>query len=131
MSNFRFPKSQRICNKKDIELLFGKAESVRKGAIILRSIFRESAKNESLQQVLIVVPKKRVRKAVDRNRIKRQIREIYRLNQEAFKVENPTGKTLLIACIYVGQVDSDYHELEKNYLNAKEKLKKELAGNTD
>ena len=131
MSNFRFPKAQRICNKKDIELLFGKAESVRNGAIILRYIFRESGNNESRQQVLIVVPKKRVRKAVDRNRIKRQIREIYRLNQEAFKVDNPTGKTLLMACIYVGQVEADYHELEKNYLNAKEKLKKELAGNVD
>ena len=112
-------------------MLFGKAESVRNGAIILRYIFRESGNNESRQQVLIVVPKKRVRKAVDRNRIKRQIREIYRLNQQAFKVDNPTGKTLLMACIYVGQVEADYHELEKNYLNAKEKLKKELAGNVD
>lgn len=131
MSNFRFPKADRICNKNDIELLFGKSESVRKGSIILRYIFRGSVNNESLQQILIVVPKKRVRKAVDRNRIKRQLREIYRLNQEFFKVENPMGKTLLVACIYAGQPEANYHELEKNYLNAKERLKMELTGNTD
>ena len=101
------------------------------GSIILRYIFRESVNNESINQVLIVVPKKRVRKAVDRNKIKRQLREIYRLNQEAFKVENPIRKTLLMACIYAGPVEANYQELEKNYLNAKEKMKKELAGKTD
>ena len=131
MSNFRFPKAQRICNKNDIDLLFGKAESVRKASIILRYIFRESVNDESLQQVLIVVPKKRVRKAVDRNKIKRQLREIYRLNQETFKVENPIGKTLLVACIYVGQPEANYQDLEKNYLNAKEKMKNEAVRNVD
>lgn len=131
MSKFRFQKVQRICNKNDIELLFGKAESVRNGSIILRYVFRESVNNESVQQVLIVVPKKRVRKAVDRNKIKRQLRELYRLNQEAFKVENPTGKTLLVACIYAGRPETNYHELEKNYLNAKEKVINNLAGKPD
>lgn len=131
MSNFRFPKAQRICNKNDIELLFGKAESVRNGPIILRYVFRENVNYEALQQVLMVVPKKRVRKAVDRNRIKRQLREIYRLNQEAFKVENPEGKTLLMACIYAGPVEANYHKLEKNYLNAKEKMKNDFSGNVD
>jgi len=131
MSNFRFPKAQRICNKNDIGLLFGKAESVRQGSIILRCIFRESVNHEDLQQVLIVVPKKKVRKAVDRNRIKRQLREIYRLNQEVFKIENPKGKTLLMACIYAGNPVANYHDLEKNYLKAKEKMQKELIGNVD
>lgn len=131
MSDFRFPKAQRICNKNDIGLLFGKAASVRGGSVILRYTFRESINNESAQQVLIVVPKKRVRKAVDRNRIKRQLREIYRLNKESFKIEKLTGKTLLIACIYAGNPKAEYVDLEKNFLKAKEKMQIDLGTNID
>jgi len=115
----------------DIELLFTKGGSVRKDSIILKYVFRESKNNEPDIQVLIVVPKKKVRRAIARNRIKRQIREIYRLNLPTFEEKNRKGKTLLLACIYTGQMEADYHAMEKDYLNAIRKLKIELTGNAD
>src|SRR5690554_3315158 len=122
MAQFRFPKAQRICNKKDIDLLFSNAQSVRQGSIMLRYAFRESHSDEAQQQILIVVPKKRVRSAVNRNKIKRQLREIYRLNKEVLKTADPKGKTLLMACIYTGNEKTGYHELEKHFRQAMEKI---------
>lgn len=127
MSGFTFPKSERICNKHDIELLFEQGASVRDGSIVLRYLFRESAENELAQKVLVVVPKKRVRRAVDRNKLKRQIREIYRLNKINQQIEVTAGKALLIAIIYSGKPEAEYRQLETNYLLAKAKIKKELA----
>ncbi len=131
MSKFSFPKSERICNKHDIDLLFEKAGSVRRENILVRFTFRESKGNEPLQLVLIVVPKKRVRLAVNRNRIKRQLREIYRLNKQVNIIETAHEKTLLIALIYVGQAKTDYIELEKNCVSALAKLKTEVSQNHD
>lgn len=130
MSVFSFPKSERIVNKHDIELLFENGLSVRDGIIVLRYVFRESAENELTQKILVVVPKKRVRKAVDRNKLKRQIREIYRLNKGNQKIEVTAGKTLLTAIIYSGKPEAEYSDLESNYLQAKKKMNKELARST-
>jgi len=128
MSTFRFPKSERICNKSDIELLFSKSASLRKGSVILRFAFRESLAGESHRQVLIVVPKKRVKRAVDRNKLKRQLREIYRLNKLP-EIEYGEGqdRTLLIALIYSGQPKAEYPVLEKQFNQAMAKMRSEIA----
>lgn len=131
MSVFSFPKSERICNKHDIDLLFEKGASVRDGIIVLRYAFRESVQNEPQNQVLVVVPKKRVRKAVDRNKLKRQIREIYRLNKQTKKIDIPQGKTLLLAIIYSGKPEAEYAQLENCYLKAGVKMAKELTRSAD
>jgi len=129
MSNFSFPKSERICNKHDIDLLFENGTSVRDGIIVLRYAFRKSVDNEVRQQVLVVVPKKRVRQAVDRNKLKRQIREIYRLNKLASKIEPVPGKILLLAIIYSGKSEAEYAQIENCYLQARDKIIKELQRN--
>lgn len=131
MSAFSFPKSERICNKHDIDLLFSNAAgAVREGSLALRYAFRESEINEVSQKVLIVVPKKRVKKAVDRNRLKRQIRELYRLNKNERQVDLISQKTLLIAIIYIGKPEAEYRELEKFYRPAWAKIKKALMRST-
>lgn len=127
MSAFSFPKSERICNKHDIELLFENGLSVRDGIIVLRYAIRERIENELNQKVLVVVPKKRVRRAVDRNKLKRQIREIYRLNKVNQKIEVTAGKTILVAIIYSGKPVAEYNQLEDSYLRAKAKMNIELA----
>lgn len=127
MSTFRFPKSERICNKGDIDFLFGKSKSLRKGSIILRFAFRESIENEPREKVLIVVPKKRVKRAVDRNKLKRQLREIYRLNRTPEnESEINQNRTLLIALIYSGEPKAEYSILEKQFNQAMAKMWIEL-----
>lgn len=73
-----FPKSERLCSKKVIDELFlGGHKSY--SAYPLRVIFME--RQEPGVQILISVSKRRFKHAVDRNRVKRQIREAYRLNK--------------------------------------------------
>ncbi len=121
----RFPKKERLCSKKDIEVLFAAGTTVRHGTISIKWFFRESRPAESATQVLIVVPKRHVRKAVDRNRIKRQLREIYRLNKNFWNApESTSNKTLLLGVIYLGTSIADFGELLRNTERAAEKFRK-------
>ena len=76
---FRFPKREHIVSTKLIETLFGSGSKTM-AAYPLRVVFRKVPRQQVdvPVQVLISVPKKRLRHAVDRNRVKRQIREAYR-----------------------------------------------------
>src|SRR4051812_43206035 len=79
--SIKFPKEERLSSKKLIEELFSK------GSSYYLYPFRLLVKDEKLPegqlfpQVLISVPKKKFKKAVDRNRLRRQIKEAYRLNK--------------------------------------------------
>ena len=76
-----FPKEEKLKNKTDISLLFeqGKWFSYKELAII--SLQKEDL---SIQKVGVSVSKKFFKKAVDRNRVKRLLRETYRLNKPLF-----------------------------------------------
>lgn len=81
MKEFGYPKNEKLKIKKEISLLFekGKWKSVGKIRII-------NYKNEQFanQKVGVSVSKRHYKKAVDRNRIKRLLREAYRLNKTQF-----------------------------------------------
>lgn len=80
---FSFSKEERICSKILIEQLFtsGKARSMT--AFPLRMVYMETCRQADVPQVrvLISVSKRHFRHAVDRNHVKRQLREAYRLNK--------------------------------------------------
>jgi ribonuclease P protein component len=81
---FRFPKNQKLCNNTDIVKLFDQGTS-----ISLHPFRIVWFNNENIDGVLIksliVVPKKRIKLAIQRNTIKRYIRESYRARK--FKLE--------------------------------------------
>mgnify|MGYP004448921399 FL=1 len=79
-----FTKAERICLQKEIDELFTPGNA--KGATVfpLRMVFRyvnREDPEEPAVKVLISVAKKRLHRAVDRVRAKRQIREAYRLSK--------------------------------------------------
>jgi len=75
-----FRKPEKICNQKQIDRLFKEGRSLKSG--LFRMIFLETeASGLPPIQLLIAVPKKSLRHAVTRNRMKRLIREAYRLNR--------------------------------------------------
>ena len=79
---YTFSKAERLCSKKLIERLFsGGNRSF--PAFPLRVVYMPLPDDRSKTDVsiLISVPKKRFKHAVDRNRVKRQVREAYRLNK--------------------------------------------------
>lgn len=79
--NLKFRKNERLCSKKLFEKLG--ASNQRINAFPLRLIYlkTEQLPENGTVQAAFVVPKRLFKKAVDRNRIKRQMREAYRLNK--------------------------------------------------
>lgn len=64
--------------------------------------------------ILVTVPKKRLKKAVDRNRIKRLVREAYRLNKEIINdIEFADASKLDIAFVYVKDSLADYNTINR------------------
>lgn len=121
---YTFKKEERLCSKKLIEELF------HNGSSFLLYPFRIVWLKHALPvpvpvQVLINVPKRRFRKAVDRNLIKRRIRESYRLNKSAelyvFLEEHATQ--LLLAFQYVGKDIADFEFIDKKLKQILIKLK--------
>ncbi len=79
---FSFSKKEHLCSKRIIDTLFdGGSKSF--SAYPLRAVFRPlpTECDECLVSVLISVSKKHFKRAVHRNRVKRQVRESYRKNK--------------------------------------------------
>ena len=110
-----FPKSDRLSLKRDIDHLFDKGQSFI--SFPLRIVYLPATGNnlpESGISVLVSVPKKRIKHAVDRNRIKRIIRESFRLNKDGISVFcTETSKPLHIGFMYVCNDISPYADIEK------------------
>lgn len=104
-------KAERLNSKKAIEALFaGSAQSI--SAFPLRVVFLPVEPADGAQaSILISVPKKRFKRAVKRNRVKRQVREAYRKNKHDlihWLEQRQTG--LHIAFIFI---DSELHPTEE------------------
>lgn len=68
---------ERLAGKKAIERLFKHSGSRAMIAFPLRVVFA-SAPDSSCTRMMVSVPKRLLKRAVDRNRVKRQVREAYR-----------------------------------------------------
>lgn len=75
-------------------------------------------------QVLFSVPKRRFRLSVQRNRIKRRMREAYRLQKYEFiqQMTQTSGSGLAVAVQYVGNADCDYHVMHERMAEVLKKL---------
>ena len=74
-------KAERLCRKKIIgEMFSGKARSF--ACFPLRVVYLPVTEQPYNATILVSVSKRRFKRAVKRNRIKRQVREAYRLNKQ-------------------------------------------------
>lgn len=79
-----FTRNERLRERKIIEALFEKGKSIRQGPVML--IWHTlDFENFRMPGVLISASRKKLRRAVDRNRMKRRMREAYRKNNEGLK----------------------------------------------
>ena len=74
-------KTERLNSKIVIEKMFEGGSSRSFSIFPLRAVYMVTEKGDAPASILISVPKKRFKRAVKRNRVKRQIREAYRINK--------------------------------------------------
>ncbi len=113
-NDFSFKKEERLKSRKLIGTLFRSGQSV--GAFPLRAVFLPLLLADAPfpVQISISVPKKKFKSAVERNRLRRQVREAWRLNTPVFYEKLAAAdRRLAIMVIYVAPEKVDYSEIEK------------------
>lgn len=98
-------KRERMVSRKLIETLFGGSRSLTAFPIRVVYMKRERTRYDAPAQVLISVSKRRFKHAVDRNRVKRQLREAFRQNKQMLYDVLAEDEQLLMAVIWL----SDEH----------------------
>lgn len=112
MKPFGFPKNERLTSKKSIDFIFESGSNV--FAYPIKAIYSiETLQPEDIPvQAMFVVPKKKFKRAVDRNAIRRRIREAYRLQKHLLSdwcLQN--GKVLRIAFLYISSEQLSYSQI--------------------
>ena len=128
-------KSERLCSRRLIDILFGAGGSHAMTAFPLKAVYRlvesnsvssasEDDVDESKVQVLVSVPKKHFKRAVKRNRVKRQVREAYRKHKSfvTLRVNEQSDKQLLIAFIWLSNELIDSVTIEQRVCNLLQRI---------
>ncbi len=112
--SFTLGKQERLKSKKVIGQLFNK-EGQSFAIYPLRVVWLKTTLDSSFpMQFAVSVPKRRFKKAVDRNHLKRQIREAYRLNKlPAYEYLEKKEQQVAFMILYTGKEKIPYIEIEK------------------
>ena len=120
---FGFPKTERLKSRKQIDNLFatGKAFSV----FPIRAIYQFTPAEKGSLQVGVTASKKYFKKAVDRNRLKRLLREAYRLQKEELvlltKEQQKAGNLFFI---YTDKTIADFETVKAAMAKCLQRLSK-------
>ncbi|MFK5889566.1 MAG: ribonuclease P protein component [Flavobacteriaceae bacterium] len=122
--DFTFRKQEKLKHKKLIEILFSEGKSI--SIFPLRIVFLENDHDgNKLLQVGFSVPKRLIKKAVDRNRIKRQLREVYRLNKKEFY--QSIDKKYIMMVVFMDDKKYDSSILNTKMINIFDKFIKSIS----
>jgi ribonuclease P protein component len=123
---FHFPKNQKLCNEKAIERLFENGKSFSEKPFRLIWNIEENGDSVVVKS-LIIVAKKRIRLAVDRNLIRRRVKEAYRINKQELEIiSSRKNQQLNLAIIYQKQEIVDYKFIEGKIKVLLNRLKDQL-----
>ena len=112
----RFYRGERLKSKKSIERLFGEGERKLFFPLLLYHLEYHPG-DLPYHQVLFTVPRKNFKRAVDRNKIRRRIREAFRRHKsEAYN--NYSGLPFLLGYVYISKSISTYAEIERSVVTS-------------
>ena len=122
--SYSFSKIEKLKSKKQIEALFKEGKSI--SAYPLRIIYTKTEFKDDVQiKTAVSVSKRNFKKAVDRNHIKRLLRETYRLNKADVFNNFTTQYALMI--LYIGKDKPEFKTLNTTMKKLLEKFVSKVA----
>ena len=123
MTNYKYPRAEKLKKNTEISLLFDKGKWRTNGN--LRIIILKDKANLHVEKSRfgVSVSKRYFKKAVHRNRIKRLLRECYRLNKDLFK-EAFGEKTMAMLFWASPEMPSKFQDVEAQFIKLCEAQKK-------
>lgn len=126
--NTTYPKSEKLKQKLAIDLLFTAGESVSKYPLRLVYVSMANETDGGIK-IGVSVSKKYFKKAVDRNRYKRLLREAYRLNKHLLTDAVPNKYALML--FYQSSEQLSYEEINEKTVQLFQKFKSKISRNNN
>lgn len=113
MSIYSFPSTERLKSKKIIGRLFNReGQTCARYPIRLIWLTTPLPHPEVTVQLAVSVPKRQFKRAVHRNRIKRLLREAYRLQKPDLCAALPEGQQYAVMALYTGKHEPTFAEVQ-------------------
>lgn len=113
-----FEKLERLTHQATIDAIFQKKGNSIFKVPLLFAFFETKLHTPFPCQILVSVGKRKFKRAVDRNRIKRQILAIYRLHKQRIYNAVPTDKQFALGILFLGTTKPTHQELEHQLIAA-------------
>lgn len=128
MPDYTFKKAERLKSRKVISKLFKEGKSFSAYPLRIIWIQTDSSDNKFPVQFSMSVPRRSFAKAVQRNDLRRRIRESYRLNKHALyqQLKNSDNQYGLMF-IYIAKEDLPYSVIELAMKKIVKRLSKQLS----
>ena len=124
-------KRERICSQKLTEQLFNSGKAHSMVAFPLRAVYMSIPCEEQEPQVsiLVSVSKRYFKRAVKRNRVKRLVREAYRLNKHILtdRLTASPGMALAIAFLWLDPKLHSFHRVENKVKQLLQRIAEEMT----
>ncbi len=121
-----FPKQERLCGRKEIDRLFDQGSAV--SSLPVKLLFIPRTEDTTIPcKSMFVVPKKSFRKAHDRNKLKRRMREAFRLNKSGLYQQLASKEQCFsLAFLYTGKKEENYSKIELALKECLQKMNKKI-----
>ncbi|MEG2070358.1 MAG: ribonuclease P protein component [Bacteroidales bacterium] len=123
--SLKFSKKERITSHSLLEELVTANQSV---FVFPCKCYFKIENTEGCNKIAIAVPKRLFKRAVDRNRIKRLIREAYRLNNKKILKKNTllSHRNISLLLVFVGKEILPYAQMEGKLIQLLSKLSEKI-----
>ena len=109
-----FKKNERVTSRREILQLVSRGHRIESSPILAKYI---AAEEKNVNKVMVIAPKKSFKRAVDRNLLKRRMREAYRLHKEILPQQG-----LSISLMYISKEIRPYKEIEAAVVEILQKI---------
>ena len=127
MEKYTFKKAERLKSRKIIERIFNR-EGHSLVTFPILTVWLETPLNSNFPaQATFSVSKKKFKKAVQRNRIKRLMREAYRLNKSKFYESlSAKEKQVAVMFVYIAKEEMTFEEIESKMKQGLKRLRRNI-----